>query len=86
MRLSFPGSHAYPGGRVAVTDDGGEDVAIVEFADGVTVPARLSRAGDALLVEVPAYRTARGTGIDARRWRVARGADGTWRAARVSRG
>ena len=38
--------------------------------------------GDAMHLKVPAYRTARGTDIDAQSWRLVRGDDGLWRARR----
>ncbi len=99
MRFTFPHSHAFPGGRVAVAadddgggddgggddgggDDGGGDgpAATVEFAGGVTLAGAFRRDGAELVLDVPAHRTARGTAIAARRWRLRRRGDGTWRS------
>lgn len=89
MRFTFPHSHAFPRGRVAVAadddgggDDGGGDgpAATVEFAGGVTLAGAFRRDGAELVLDVPAHRTARGTAIAARRWRLRRRGDGTWRS------
>lgn len=69
MRFTFTHSHAFPRGRVAVEDDGDADPAcLVEFGDGVTVVAAWQRDGADILLDVPAYQTARGTRIDPHRW------------------
>ncbi len=83
MRFSFPHSHAFPGGRVTVDeDDAAEGACEVEFA-GVTVIGAWSREGAALHLDVPTYRTAHGTQVTGRRWRIARGKDGGWRSQRI---
>ena len=84
MRFRFPHSHAFPGGRVAVEDDArpGPD-GLVEFGDGITVIARCRRTRDAIDLSVPAYRTAKGTQIAARHWRLVRRKDGAWRSERA---
>ncbi len=83
MRFSFPHSHAFPGGRVGVDDaEAAEGMCMVEFGDGVTVVAEWHPDGDGIRLDIPAYRTARGTGIDARSWQVMRGKDGHWRTQR----
>jgi hypothetical protein len=84
MRFMFPHSHAFPGGRVVVEDDrktGPE--CLVEFGDGVTVIATWRSVSDAIRLSVPAYRTAKGTQIAPRNWRLVRRKDGIWRSARL---
>ncbi|MFG1428899.1 hypothetical protein [Roseixanthobacter glucoisosaccharinicivorans] len=85
MRFGFPRSHAFRHGRVIVDDDrtAGSDC-LVEFGDGVTVIAEWRRANDAILLSIPAYRTAKGTQVAARRWCLVQDADGTWRSERTS--
>ncbi len=85
MRFSFSHSHAFPGGRVVVEDDGAAEGACeVEFADGVTVIGSWRREDDAFILDAPAYRTARGTEVAGRRWRVARNRNGEWRSQRMA--
>ena len=64
-------THLYPGarGRITAPADG---PAQVRFSDGTRVPARL--AGD--LLTLAAHRTAAGTKIPERRWRIATEGDG----------
>ena len=72
--LRFSHTHIYQGALAradAPLAGRGETACLVEFADGVQVRARLTGEGDALCLAVPAYRTARGTRIAARRWRFA---------------
>ncbi|WP_374579110.1 hypothetical protein [Phenylobacterium sp.] len=85
MRFVFPHSHAFPGGRVMVEEDGAVGSAgEVEFADGSVVAAAWRRDGNDFDLEVPTYLTARGTEVAARRWRVVQGRDGVWRTRRVA--
>lgn len=89
MRVDLPHSHAFPGGRVAVTEDPGHAPAgdaLVEFAGGVILPARWTRDGADLLLDIPAHATARGHPMPARRWRLHRRPEGTWRTAPVDAG
>ncbi|WP_297976666.1 hypothetical protein [uncultured Amaricoccus sp.] len=83
MRFTF--SHAFRGGCVIVDDDGttGPEC-LVEFGDGVTVVSEWRRGGDVMDLEIPAHRTAKGARIAARRWRLVRRKDGTWRSERAS--
>ncbi|MBN9136853.1 MAG: hypothetical protein J0I92_12525 [Phyllobacterium sp.] len=82
---SLPDSHAFRRGRVTVDDDGkAGPECLVEFGDGVTVIAEWLPDGDAIRLSVPGYRTARGTHVTARAWRLARGKGGTWRSERLS--
>ena len=84
MRFSFPHSHAFPGGRVAVAgDDIGERSCEVEFADGVTVIGTCRKEGETYVLDVPTYRTSRGTEVAGRRWRINAGKDGNWRLQRA---
>lgn len=83
MRFSFPHSHAFRGGRVTVEDEGGSGPdCLVAFGDGVTVIAACHRSGEAIRLAVPAYRTAKGTQVAARNWRLVRREDGVWRSER----
>lgn len=83
MRFVFPHSHAFRHGRVGVEDDGERGTeALVEFGDGVTVIARWQRTGDTLTLDIPAYRTARGTDVAERVWRLVQRGDGVWRSER----
>ncbi len=85
MRFLFPHSHAFRKGRVTVDDDGkAAPDCLVEFGDGVTIIAEWQAAGDAIRLAVPDYRTARGTLVTARTWRLAKGKDGNWRSERVA--
>lgn len=83
MRVGFPHSHAFRGGRAIVDDDGMAEC-LVEFGDGVTIVGEWRRTGDAIDLEMPAYRTAKGTRIAARRWRLIRRKDGVWRSEPAS--
>lgn len=85
MRFVFPHSHAFPGGRVVVEDDAktGPEC-LVEFGDGVTVIAELRLSRDAIYLSVPAYRTAKGTQVAARNWRLVQRKDGVWRSEKAS--
>lgn len=85
MRFVFPNSHAFRKGRVTVDDDGkAGPECLVEFGDGVTVIAEWQAEDDAIRLAVPAYRTAKGTLVTERSWRLARGSDGVWRSERMS--
>ena len=81
MRFAFTHSHAFPGSRVAVEEDGAEGC-LVEFGDGTTVIGRWRCDGEAIELEIPAYRTARGNPVDARRWRLVRSTGSEWRSRR----
>lgn len=85
MRFFFPYSHAFPRGRVTLGEEeqAGPDC-LVEFSDGVTVIGTWRREGEALHLAVPGYRTAKGTQVAARNWRLVRGKDGTWRTERAA--
>jgi len=85
MRFTFPHSHGFRQGRVKVEDDEtATPDCLVEFGDGITVLAQWQNDGDAIRLAVPDYRTARGTLVTARTWRLAKGKDGLWRSARIS--
>jgi hypothetical protein len=85
MRFVFPHSHAFRHGLVTVDDDGkpGPEC-LIEFGDGVTVIAEWSADGEDLKLIVPEYRTARGTAVDGRTWRVAQSKDRLWRSELLS--
>jgi hypothetical protein len=85
MRFPFPHSHAFRGGRVIVDEDArAGPECLVEFGDGVTVISEWHAVGDAIQLSVPAYRTAKGTQVAARTWRLVRRKDGVWRSERVA--
>ncbi|GHD21673.1 hypothetical protein ACFOEZ_00895 [Tianweitania populi] len=85
MRFVFPHSHAFRKGRVTVDDDGkpGPEC-LVEFGDGITVIAEWSGEDDVLRLSIPEYCTARGTVVNGRTWRVAKGKDRLWRSELLS--
>ena len=84
MRFVFSHSHAFPGGRVAVDDDAKTSPeCLVEFGDGITVISEWQRLGNAIRLRVPAYRTAEGTRVAARDWRLVQRKDGVWRSERM---
>lgn len=84
MRFVFPHSHAFPRGRVIVDDDarGGPDC-LVEFGDGVTVIAEYRLADGTIHLSVPTYRTAKGTQVAPKKWRLVQGKGGAWRSERA---
>ena len=85
MRFTFPHSHAFRRGRVAVDDDGkAGPEGLVEFGDGITVAAQWRTEDDAIRLDVPDYRTAKGTLVTARTWRLVRDKRGVWRSERLS--
>ena len=85
MRFVFPHSHAFRGGHVVLDDDANAGPeCLVEFGDGVTVIAECRRAGDAIHLSVPTYRTAKGTVVATRKWRLVQRHDGTWRSERAA--
>lgn len=80
MRFSFPHSHAFAGGRVIVEDDSKPGpVCLVEFGDGATVIASWQQVGPDIVLEVPSYRTVKGTQIEPKSWHLAQRTDGVWR-------
>lgn len=81
MRFVFPHSHAFRSGRLLIDDDEKPGPACtVEFGDGVNVIAEWHSDADAIRLDVPDYRTASGTLVAARSWRLAQDADGVWRS------
>lgn len=81
MRFTFTHSHVFPGSRVAIEDaEATEGMCVVEFADGVALIGEWHPDGDDVDLTIPAYRTAKGTSIDARTWRMVRDQDGRWRS------
>lgn len=84
MRFEFGHTHAYLGSKVRATEspaDTRDADCLVEFSDGVVVPARFDREGDAIALRIPSHQTARGTRIDAKSWLL--GPDGEDRRWRV---
>lgn len=85
MRFLFPHSHAFPGGRVALEEDGNTGPeCVVEFGDGTAVIAEWHGAGEGGDLFVPTYRTAKGTRVEARAWRIVQREDGVYRSERRS--
>jgi hypothetical protein len=84
MRLRFTHSHAFDGCRLSLSDPEHPGTE-VEFADGTVVLADCQPTGEggAWMLELPAYRTGKGTAVGAARWRLARDARGDWRARRA---
>jgi len=85
VRFVFPYSHAFQRGRVTVDDDQQTGPGcLVEFGDGVAVVAEWHAAGNVLQLSIPSYRTAKGTQVAARTWRLVQGDDGVLRSERIS--
>lgn len=83
MRFTFPHSHAFPGGEVRIEDaEATEGKCVVEFGDGVAMLGDWHPDGDAIVLDILAYRTARGTDVEARRWRLVYDQQGRWRSKR----
>ncbi len=81
MRFVFTHSHAFPGARVALHEDGTEGPGcLVEFGDGTAVIGQWAREDEAIGLDIPGYRTAKGNPVAARRWRLTRSAGGEWRS------
>jgi hypothetical protein len=81
-RFSANDSHLYPGALLRDLDASREvplssgDELLVEFSDGVIARGRLLEVGtDAVVLQMPLYRTARETDVQARTWRVVPGDD-----------
>lgn len=84
MRFTFPHSHAFPGGMVTVEDDSNaEPECLIEFGDGVTVIANWQQVGPDIVLDVPSYRTVKGTQIEPKSWYLAQQTDGVWRSQRA---
>lgn len=82
MRFTFTRSHAYPGAQVLVSDDTEAPPAcLVEFGDGVTVLAEWQRVDDQVTLNIPPYRTAAGTEIGARSWKLSANGPASYRVA-----
>lgn len=89
MRVLLKDSHAYPGCRVELPEGlpaSDRDV-LVGFSDGIEAPGRIEAvAGGDPVLTVAAYRTARGTRIERKSWRLRQGKDGWTVAARLPAG
>lgn len=76
-RFSADHTHLYPGAHLRGLDVSSKtrlssgDEMLVEFSDGVVASGRLPEAGpDAAVLQMPVYRTQRGTEVAARVWRL----------------
>lgn len=82
MRFQLSHTHAYPGCRVKIAEERIDDEELAEFSDGVIVPCRHRREGDAILLTISPHRTARGTNISEKSWRLLPDvARGDWKIA-----
>lgn len=70
MRFQLAHTHAYPGCHVTIAEEGLGDEELAEFSDGVIVACRHRREGDAIVLTIPPHRTARGTDIDEKSWKL----------------
>ena len=86
FQLSHTHTHAYPGCRVRIAEEGVESEELAEFSDGVIVACRHRREGDAIILTISPHRTARGTNIDEKTWKLLPETQkGEWKiAARLS--
>ncbi|HWK50147.1 MAG TPA: hypothetical protein VNR40_09685 [Steroidobacter sp.] len=86
-RFSANHTHLYPGAQLRPLDVSSEprlspgDDMLVEFSDGMFATGRLLEADpDAAVLQMPIYRTQRGTEVTARTWRlVSEGESGSMR-------
>jgi hypothetical protein len=73
--LRATASHLYPGAPLRTADalpgEGETAECLVDFADGTCARGRLAGAPGGLVLALAAHRTARGTDIPAKRWRLA---------------
>ncbi|MDK8872256.1 MULTISPECIES: hypothetical protein [Paracoccus] len=87
MRVLLRDTHAYRGCRLALPDgvpDRDRDV-IVGFSDGIEVPGRLTvTQTSGPVLDIAAYRTARGTRIVRKSWRLRQDNEGWVIAARLA--
>jgi len=88
-RFSANHTHLYPGAFLRPLDgdaarlSAGDDV-LVEFSDGAVVSGHLLEADpDAIVLQMPTYRTRRGTEVEAKAWRVV--VEGAARLMRVQK-
>ncbi|WP_199085830.1 hypothetical protein [Bosea sp. ASV33] len=88
MKVIVAATHCYPGCRVRIEERGQNPSALVEFSDGTIVLGELDTTDGVTLLTVPSYRTARGTRIEIKTWRLEPGSGaGCWRIkARVTTG
>ncbi len=76
MLLTATHTHLYPGlrGTISGSTDAGDlqtdRDCLVEFADGTAAMARISNLGEGWQLNVDAYRTAAGTEIRQKSWRL----------------
>lgn len=83
MRFAFPYTHAYPGGRVVLEDDGAPPPhGVVSFNDGTSLMARWQPMPEGYLLSVPGHTSAKGTPVPPRDWLVTEHPDGYWKATR----
>lgn len=82
MRFHLAHTHAYPGCRLKIAEEGVDGEEVAEFSDGVIVPCRHWRKGDAIVLTISPHRTARGTDIGEKSWRLLPDeASGDWKIA-----
>ncbi|MGC3985798.1 MAG: hypothetical protein QM777_14380 [Pseudorhodoferax sp.] len=81
-RFSANDTHLYPGTVLRCLDVPGKsrlsagDGLLVEFSDGIIAGARLLQAEpNAAVLQMPGYRTQRGTTVAARTWRIVPGGE-----------
>ena len=85
MRIVLFHTHAYPGCRLRAEParfPTGEGEVIVEFSDGTVLAGRYRREIDEVVLSIPAYKTARGTSIVAKRWVLNSLGNDEWKVAR----
>ncbi len=76
MRFNATHTHLYPGLRGRILDLAAPDelpsdrACLVEFSDGAAATARVSRLDEGWQLDTDAYRTAAGTDIAPKSWRL----------------
>ena len=85
MRFSFPYSHAFNDGLVAIEDDRASGAqCAVEFGDGSVVIGHHEPEDDGvILLTVPEYQTSKGTKVRTHSWKLVRSAKNVWRSMRL---
>lgn len=77
MILRATHSHLYPGhrgtiaGLARLSDLPADGAGVIEFSDGSTTLANITRSDDGWRLDTDAYRTMAGTRIAAKRWKLA---------------
>lgn len=70
MRFEIANTHAYPGCKVQIVDEGNTGEIVAQFSDGTITQASYSLNGTSIRLTIHPYTTARGTDIGLKSWRL----------------